>query len=357
MTDYLNKSGLQRGSGRAWASTPGRLWLHAPASAIPARCRPRSARRSTRAISSPPRCCPATATSKAACSPDVRMNFLASPPLVVAYALKGSVTHRPHHRAASATSKRRQARLPQGHLADEHRGDRRHHLVHRQRRCTAPATPTCSRATTQVARHLDRGRRHLCVERRSRPMSPTRPISRAWTMTPKPVTDIIARAAAGDLRRSRSRPTTSRPPAAIKADSPAGEISARPQCDAGGLQLLRRAARPSRSDDARHLRQYPHPQRDDPRHRGRHDQVRADRRGDGDLRRRHEATRRTARRWSSSRARNMARARRATGRPRAPTCSASAPSSPRASSASTAPTWSAWACCRSSSRTASIARR
>ena len=60
----------------------------------------------------------------------------------------------------------------------------------------------------------------------------------------------------------------------------------------------------------------------------------------------------TARRSSSSPARNMAPAARATGRRRAPSCSASARSSPRASSASTARTWSAWASCRCSSTTA-----
>ena len=38
-------------------------------------------------------CSPATATSKAACTPNVRANYLASPPLVVAYALAGSVTN------------------------------------------------------------------------------------------------------------------------------------------------------------------------------------------------------------------------------------------------------------------------
>ena len=42
-------------------------------------------------ISSPPRCCPATAISRAACNPEVRANYLASPPLVVAYALAGTV--------------------------------------------------------------------------------------------------------------------------------------------------------------------------------------------------------------------------------------------------------------------------
>ena len=47
--------------------------------------------RSPKAISRSPRCCPATATSKAACIPKCKTNYLASPPLVVAYALAGTV--------------------------------------------------------------------------------------------------------------------------------------------------------------------------------------------------------------------------------------------------------------------------
>ncbi len=54
-------------------------------------------------------------------------------------------------------------------------------------------------------------------------------------------------------------------------------------------------------------------------------------------------------RCSSSRARTTARAPHATGRPRAPHCSASGPSWPNRSSASTAPTWSGWVSCRCSS--------
>ncbi len=61
-------------------------------------------------------------------------------------------------------------------------------------------------------------------------------------------------------------------------------------------------------------------------------------------------TRSRASRSSSSAARSTAPARRATGRRRARTCSASRPSSPRASSASTARTSSAWASSRCSSR-------
>ena len=49
-------------------------------------------------------------------NPDVRANYLASPPLVVAYALAGTVDDRPHHRAARHR-RRRRAGLSQGHLA------------------------------------------------------------------------------------------------------------------------------------------------------------------------------------------------------------------------------------------------
>ena len=38
-------------------------------------------------------CCRATAISRAASTPQVRANYLASPPLVVAYALAGSIRH------------------------------------------------------------------------------------------------------------------------------------------------------------------------------------------------------------------------------------------------------------------------
>ncbi len=56
--------------------------------------------------------------------PEVKMNFLASPPLVVAYALAGTTDIDLTERAARHRQ-RRQAGLPQGHLADAqgHTGD------------------------------------------------------------------------------------------------------------------------------------------------------------------------------------------------------------------------------------------
>ena len=50
-------------------------------------------------------------------NPDVKMNYLASPPLVVAYALAGTMDHDFEHRPARP-GRRRHRRLPQGHLAD-----------------------------------------------------------------------------------------------------------------------------------------------------------------------------------------------------------------------------------------------
>ncbi len=71
-----------------------------PASAIPGRCRSRSPRRSRRAISSSRRCSRATAISRAASIPQVRANYLASPPLVVAYAHRRLDDDRSHDGAA-----------------------------------------------------------------------------------------------------------------------------------------------------------------------------------------------------------------------------------------------------------------
>ena len=61
-----------------------------------------------------------------------------------------------------------------------------------------------------------------------------------------------------------------------------------------GLQLVRRAARQSRSDDARHVREHPPAQPARAGHRGRLDDAPAGRRGDDDLRRVGELSRRAA---------------------------------------------------------------
>ena len=116
----------------------------------------------------------------------------------------------------------------------------------------------------------------------------------------------------------------------IKATSPAGVYLQERQVSAEGFQFLWLAPRQSRSDGARHLRQYPHQKRDDGRQGRRQHALlpptsTATGEADVDLRRRRCATRRTG--WTPwwSAARNMAPARRATGRPRVPSFWACAP--------------------------------
>jgi aconitate hydratase len=89
------------------------------------------------------------------------------------------------------------------------------------------------------------------------------------TMTPPPLADIKVRARS-PCSATRSPPTTSRPPATSPRSSPA-PVPRRAGRAAGGLQLLRRAPRQSRSHDARHLRQHPPAQPARPRCRGRRD--------------------------------------------------------------------------------------
>ena len=119
-----------------------------------------------------------------------------------------------------------------------------------------------------------------------------------------------------------------------------------------GLQPVRHAARQSRGDDARHLRQHPPQERDGAGHRGRLHPPLPDRPARADLRRR-DALQEGAHAADPDRRQGIRhRVARATGRPRASTCSASRPWCARPSSASIARTWSAWACCPCSSRTA-----
>ena len=117
------------------------------------------------------------------------------------------------------------------------------------------------------------------------------------------------------------------------------------------FQLLRLAPRQSRGDDARHLRQHPPAQRDGARHRGRHHPPHAERCGNADLRGSHEVPRRGRAAGGGGGQGIRHRLVGATGRPRAQGSWASPRSSPKASSVSTGPTWWGWAYSRWSSPT------
>ena len=73
-------------------------------------------RRSTSTTSPSSRCCRGNRNFEGRINPDVRMNYLASPPLVVAYALAGHDGHRPRQRA-DRPGRGRRRRLPARHLA------------------------------------------------------------------------------------------------------------------------------------------------------------------------------------------------------------------------------------------------
>ena len=138
------------------------------------------------------------------------------------------------------------------------------------------STPTCSTATSA-------GRRCRCRPAiasrgtRTRPTSATRRSSRALTREPAPLADIAGARVLALLGDSITTDHIS-PAGSIKADSPAGKYLIAHGVAAEGLQLLRRAPRQPRGDDARHVRQRPAAQPAGARHRGRLDDVSARRR-------------------------------------------------------------------------------
>ena len=102
-----------------------------------------------------------------------------------------------------------------------------------------------------------------------------------------------------------------------------GQVPRRARRRAARLQLLRLAPRQPRGDDPRHVRQHPAAQPARARHRGRlHPRLHGRGRGHVASTRPPSTTSRPARRWSCCPARSTAPARRATGPPRAPRCSA-----------------------------------
>ena len=155
-------------------------------------------------------------------NPHVRANYLASPPLVVAYALLG--THdRGHHHRAAGHRQRRPAGLSEGHLADQRRRSPR-----RSTQCLTPRdVPQPLRRRVRgpegVAEHRDGGRARPIAGTRAPPTSRTRPTSTGMTTEPEPLDRHRAAPACWRCWATASPPTTSRPAGSIKKDSPAGE--------------------------------------------------------------------------------------------------------------------------------------
>ena len=214
---------------------------------------------------------------------DVRANYLASPPLVVAYAIAGSmqidVAKEP-----LGTDAERQEGFPQGHLAVQ-QGDRQ---LRRQERHAADLRQEIRRRVQgrrQLAQDRGQGRADLRVGR-SLDLRAESAVLRAHGQAPE--------AARGHRRRARAgaaaRLDHHRPHLACRLDQgikPGRRISARPSGAPEGLQPVRHAPRQPPGDDARHLRQYPHQEPDGAGRRGRFHHPLSGQAAHDDLRRRH----------------------------------------------------------------------
>ena len=227
----------------------------------------------------------ATATSRAASIRWCKANYLASPPLVVAYALAGTVDDRPDDRAAGH-GPRRPAGLPEGHLADPGRDRGRRRAVDLAARCSALATPTCFEGQRDVeTRSPGVGGRAVSPGTPPAPTSRSRRSSSSFGPTPRAARPTPRRARAGGLGDSVTTDHISPGGRSPRTARPASILQEQRR-RAGRLQQLRLAARQRPRDDARHVRQHPHPQPAGAGHRGRRDPAPARRRADDDLRRR-----------------------------------------------------------------------
>jgi aconitase A len=265
---------------------------------------------------------------------DVRANYLASPPLVVAYALAGNMN----------------VDLVRTPIGTDNKGKKvfLRELWPTSREIAAVIRKTINkkRVRAQICRRVQ-GRGELAQD-----FGEGRPhlrVGRPLDLRAEPA--LLRRhgeAAASDRghrRCAHPRPVPRldhhRPHLAGRIDQgrePGGTLPARPSGASEGLQPVRHAARQSPGDDARHLRQHPHQEPDGAGRRRRRDDPLSVEAAHDDVRRRDEVSHRTACRSSCSPTRNTAPARRATGPRRARRCSASAPWSRSRSSASTAPT-------------------
>ena len=206
-------------------------------------------------------------------NPDVKINYLASPPLVVAYAHRRHDGHRPRRRPAGGR-RRWQRGLPQGHLAlvQGDRADRRGGAC--SRTCSARATARSSTATS--AGTASRSRPATASRgTRARPTSSQPPYFEGLPPEPTPVEDVAGARVLAMLGDSVTTDHIS-PAGSITEDGPAGALPQGARRAEARLQLLRLAPRQPRGDDARHVRQHPPAQPAGARHRGRRDEAPAD---------------------------------------------------------------------------------
>ena len=146
------------------------------------------------------RCCRATAISKAASIPRCAANFLASPPLVVAYALAGTRARRPRQRAARR-GPRRQAGVSARYLAG-----RRTKSAGSSTRTLTPELfreryATVLEGTPAMARAARRHGSHVRLEAAGSTFIRRPPFFDAMTRTPQAPADIRGARVLAHVRR------------------------------------------------------------------------------------------------------------------------------------------------------------
>ena len=231
-----------------------RLRLHDLHRQLAVRCPTPSPRRSMTTSWWSPRCSPATATSRGASIPQVRASFLASPPLVVAYALAGTVDIDLNNDPLGYDPNGEPVFLrdiwptPGGDPGDDRR-------VASTRRCSARNTATVF-AGDERWQELPVPTGSLYEWDADSTYVQEPPFFIDLAPEPGPITAISGRARAGAARRFGH----DRPHLAGRLDrqeQPGGRVPDRARRQAARLQLLRLPARQPRGDDPRHLRQHP----------------------------------------------------------------------------------------------------
>ena len=142
-------------------------------------------------------------------NPDVKMNYLASPPLCVAYALAGTMDIDLYDEPLG-TDTHGDARLPQGHLADEQPRSPRRSRRRSSRTCSARATARCSTATSAGTRSRSRPATAFAWDERSTYVRQP-PFFDDMPAEPEPLKDIAdARVLARPRRQRHHRPHLAR---------------------------------------------------------------------------------------------------------------------------------------------------
>ncbi len=212
---------------------------------------------------------------------DVRANYLASPPLVVAYALAGSMhvnlVNDPLGTGADGNPVYLRDIWPTSQEVAE----------------IIRTTITPALFTTRYADVFKGDERWQALGASQHGLTYSWNNNSTYVQNPPYFEDLQGKPApVGDIENARILGSIPRfhhhrpyqPGRLDRPDRSRRTLSDRAWRDDPGVQLLRRAARQPRSDDARHFRQYPYQEPDGSRHRRRRHAARAERRTNADLR-------------------------------------------------------------------------